>query len=393
MMQSDLGRHPLKICLIAGEASGDLLGGRLMQSLRAQASAPVIFCGVGGNTMMDQGFSSLFPMTDLSVMGLVEIIPHIPRLLRRLSETAAMIAAEKPHVVVTIDAPGFCFPLAKRLKKLGIPLIHYTAPTVWAWRPKRAKKIAKLYNHLLCLFPFEPPYFLPWGLPATYVGHSLLDQLGAGEKPVDILKSSPPQLCLLPGSRIGEVRRLLPVFLQTARRLKENYPDLICVLPTLPHLVSVVSGIIDRESPDICVAIIDDRQKGVDAMQKSTAALAASGTVSLELGLWRIPMVVAYRVSFLTEIILRFLVRAPYVSLVNILENKNIVPEFLQKKCAPNMLAAALSPLLCSTPARTHQLNGFEIMYQRLTQTLTRSRRPSDQAAEIVLSYVGTHSN
>lgn len=389
MIDQDAGPTPaLKICLIAGEASGDLIGGRLIESLKNKAPYPISFCGIGGESMKKAGLSSLFPMTDLSIMGLVEIIPHIPRLLKRLSETTAMIMAEKPDIVVTIDAPGFSFRLAKRLKKKGITLIHYTAPTVWAWRPKRAKKMAQIYDHLLCLFPFEPPYFTSWGLNTTYVGHPLLDQPFDRKGNKAALPPSPHQICLLPGSRRAEVKTLLPIFLQALRRLDKKYPHLSYVLPTLPHLTPIVMDIIKKAENPVNITVIDDRQRGMIALQNSTAALAASGTVSLELALWRIPMVIAYRVSPFTEMILRILIKTPYVSLVNILENQEIVPELLQKNCTGHRLADALDPLLHLTEIRNRQLDGFEKMYKNLTKTLENQCRPSDRAADVILSYI-----
>ncbi|MBL9029506.1 MAG: lipid-A-disaccharide synthase [Caedimonas sp.] len=321
--------------LIAGEASGDQVGARLMQALRTKAH--VRFSGIGGPCMESQGLRSLFPMSDLSVMGIFEVLPHIPRLLKRLQETERDILEQRPDVVVTIDAPGFNFRLAKRLKKQGIPIIHYTAPTVWAWRPGRARKVARFLSHLLTLFPFEPPYFEKEGLPTTFVGHPLVEMdIGPQRKKSFRQRfgyaQTQPLLCLLPGSRQKEVDSLLPLFLNAVDILKSRLPDLEILLPVVPHLESAVCAHL-KESSLSSFRIISDPQEKIAAMAASDVALAASGTVALELALTETPMVIAYKMNPLTAWVVRRLLLTRYACLVNILLNESIVPELLQENC------------------------------------------------------------
>lgn len=320
--------------LIAGEASGDQVGARLMQALCAKAY--VRFSGIGGPRMESQGLCSLFPMSDLSVMGIFEVLPHIPRLLKRLEETERDILEQRPDVVVTIDAPGFNFRLAKRLKKQGIPIIHYTAPTVWAWRPGRARKVARFLSHLLTLFPFEPPYFEKEGLPTTFVGHPLVEmdigpQRKEGFRQRYGYTQTQPLLCLLPGSRQKEVDSLLPLFLNALDILKSRLPDLQILLPVVSHLESSVRAHLKESS--LSFKIISDPQEKIAAMAASDVALAASGTVALELALTETPMVIAYKMNPLTAWVARRLLLTRYACLVNILLNESVVPELLQENC------------------------------------------------------------
>ena len=239
------------VFLSAGEPSGDFLGSQLMKALKKQLGANVTFVGLGGSLMAAEGLPSLFPIEELSIMGLAEIIPHIRRIRNRIQETVEAIETIRPDVVVTIDSPGFNFRVGKRLKKRikSIPLVHYVAPSVWAWRPKRAHAVAQFLDHLLVVFPFEPPYFLKEGLPTTFVGHPVVE-LGL-EKLHDPtfrtrheIGAQAPILTLLPGSRRGEISRLLPVFQETVVKLQQRYPDLQVVIPTLPHLVDQIKVIL-----------------------------------------------------------------------------------------------------------------------------------------------------
>lgn len=392
-------RSPLKICLIVGEASGDALGAPLMAALVAEVrqrypGRVITFCGVGGDLMAREGLESFFPASDLAVMGLVEIIPHIPRILNRLAVAERLIQAEKPHVVVTIDAPGFAFRLARRLRRrsLDIPMIHYTAPTVWAWRSGRAAKIAGLYDHLLCLFPFEPPYFTRWGLDATYVGHPLLERIPY-TPPRPLNGDGQRTLCLLPGSRTGEIKILLPTFLKAAGRIAVSNPNLQIrfVLPTLPHLKGLVDDLVYQAQLPFVIEVETDPEQGRKLMAQSTAALAASGTVSLELALLGVPMVVAYRVSSMTAMVMKRLLKTRYVSLVNILQNQPIVPECLQERCTPDVLVQSLLPLLYDGQGRSRQLTGLSNLYRGLTESmggdLKNPPSPSRRAAGILLSH------
>lgn len=335
--------------LIAGEPSGDGLGGRLMAALKRLGGAGAGFAGVGGPHMEAEGLRSLFPMAELSVMGLAEVLPHLPRLIGRIGEVVDEIRRIRPAAVITIDSPGFNVRVAKRLKGEGIPLIHYVAPSVWAWRPGRAAKLAPLYDHLLALLPFEPPYFERVGLPCTFVGHPVVEsgaERGNGEafRRRHGIAAAAPLLAVLPGSRRGETDRLLSVFGATLALLKRSHPSLCCVVPTLSAVAADV-GRAARAWPVPSVVTRDEGEK-YDGFAAADAALAASGTVALELAMARTPQVIAYRMSPLTGWLARRLVRIPSVSLVNIVMERSVVPEFLQGECRAENLAPAIEHLL-----------------------------------------------
>ena len=337
------------VFLSAGEPSGDFLGSQVMKALKCQLDEQVTFTGIGGPLMEAEGLSSLFPMEELSVWGLAEIIPHIWRIRKRIHETVAYIEANQPDIVVTIDAPGFNFRVGKAFKKRlkTIPLVHYGAPSVWAWRPKRAYKVAQFLDHLLTLFPFEPPYFLKEGLPATFVGHPVIEtgqEQDTSFRQRHGIAASTPLLTLLPGSRKNEISRLLPVFQQTALLLQNSIPDLKIVIPTLPHLKEDIQN--QLTMPAILLTTPCEK---FAAYHSSQAALAASGTVSLELAVAGLPMVIAYKVNYLTYWLLRLLVRVKYICLVNIFLNKEAVPERFQGRCTPETLAQELEPYFLNT--------------------------------------------
>lgn len=373
----------LHVYLIAGEASGDQIGGRLMQALRSKTDMK--FSGVGGEHMAQQGLCSLFPMSDLSVMGIFEVLPHIPLLLKRLQETEQDILRKRPDVVVSIDSPGFNFRIAKRLKKKGIPVIHYTAPTVWAWRPGRAKKVAKFLTHLLTLFPFEPPYFEKEGLPTTFVGHPLVEMDISLQRGEDFRQrygytEEQPLLCLLPGSRQKEIDSLLPLFLESLKVLMSRFPDLHIILPVVPHLEARVRAYL--KDSILPIKIISDPQEKIAAMAASNIALAASGTVALELALTQTPMVIAYKINPLTAWVMRHLLLTPYVCLVNILLNQRIVPELLQENCTvENIVESILKEMRGTQREKLKEIRG-------LISPLTGS--PSENAAEQILGLIKT---
>jgi lipid-A-disaccharide synthase len=375
------------IYLIAGEASGDLLGGRMMSALQRQ-SPEIHFAGIGGEAMRAQGLQSLFPMHELSVMGLVEVLKHAPALLRRIRETVDDVLQKNPAVLVTIDAPDFCFRVARLVAKqnLDIRLVHYVAPSVWAWRPGRAKKVAVFLDHLLALLPFEPPYFTRQGLACTFVGHPAAENLERGDAESfrlrHGLKTSQNVILLLPGSRHGEISQLLPMFLDAGASLQAENPELIFVLPTLPHLMDVVQKTVAAHR--VKCLVIGQGEKA-DAFASARAALAASGTVALELSLAGVPAVIAYKVNVISAWIARRLVKLKYVSLINLILQRDIMPEFLQERARPDLIVPAMRALLADTPRRRQQLAaGVEVA------TLLRpgGRDPSEIAAEVVLNEI-----
>ena len=284
--------------LVAGEASGDALGARLMAALVAQTGGHIRFSGVGGPEMREHGLNSLFPYTELSVMGLVEVLPSAVRILRRMREVATAIRRERPDVLVTIDAPGFCFGVVKRLRGHSMPRIHYVAPTVWAWRPNRVHKFRRHFDHLLALLPFEPPYFEKVGLPCSFVGHPVVEtapdaDAGPNFRARHGIPSEQVVLCLLPGSRRGEVSRLLEPFGQAARIVADRYPGTTLVVPTVSQVSRSVRAAV--AGWPVKAIVIEDTAERYAAMASSTIALAASGTVALELAVYGVPSVVGYR--------------------------------------------------------------------------------------------------
>lgn len=375
------------IYLIAGEASGDILGARLMASLREKNGA-VRFAGIGGPKMTWQGMKSLFPMDELSLMGLAEIIPHIPKLLRRIKQTADDIGARKPDVLVTIDAPGFCFRVAKKLTGKGIKRVHYVAPSVWAWKPGRAKKVAAFLDHLLTLLPFEPPYFEKEGLATTFVGHSVVEGLadkGDGEdfRKRHNIDTHAPLMLVLPGSRKGEVERLLPIFCQTAIELSRSHPDLKIVIPALVTRRQQIEATL-KPWPIEALIVEGDEEK-FDAFAAADVALAASGTVALELAMAGTPSVIGYRVNALTAWIVRRLIKTPYVNLINVVLGREAVPELLQDKCRPDLLAESLSTLLDDENVAGEQTKAAA---EALKQLGRGGPSPSGRAADTVLALL-----
>ncbi len=359
-----------KVFIIAGEPSGDALGASLLRDLRTKFGTDLSVKGIGGPGMAQQGLVSQFSMQDLTLMGVAEVLPKIPHILKRLRETVQAIVEFEPHVIITIDIPDFASRLAKRLqsqRRHGLKLVHYVAPTVWAWRPERAKKIAKLYDLLLCLFPFEPSYFTHEGLAAKFVGHPVVYRAarGDGARLRASLKLSADNmlLCLLPGSRRSEIERLLPVFLQTIAALRTRC---VCkvILPTLPHLVPSVQNII-RDMPNITI-VTGDQQKW-DAMEAADIALAASGTVTLELAMADCPHIIAYQVSWLTHQIVRHIITTPYANLVNVALNQLVIPEFIQHDVVPEQMADCLHNILTKPELQHQQRQAFALLKKQLT--------------------------
>ena len=378
------------IYLLAGEVSGDNLGGRIMQALKRRSAEPLRFAGVGGDRMVGEGLESLVPLSELSIMGMAEIIPHIPRMYRLIYRLAADIRARRPAVVLTIDNTAFNFGVANRARGHGIPLVHLNAPKVWAYRPGRVHRVARYYDHLLCLLPFEPAYFHRVGLPASFIGHPVVES-GAdrGDGPrfrqAHGIAPDAPLLCVLPGSRRGEVTRLMPDFTLALRKIAAATPGLRIVLPTVRAMEPLVRQAV-ADWPVQPVVVLGDADK-YDAFAASDVALAASGTVSLELNLARVPMVIAYRVSASSAAIVRALVRVKHATIANlVLGDRPVIPEFIQENCTPERLGEAVLGLLHSPAARAEQVDqGSEAM--RLMGH--GGPPPSLRAADILLDIAG----
>lgn len=380
---------PLHVYLIAGEPSGDILGMRLMTAIRASSTSENIsFSGVGGPLMEGEGLTSLFPMSDLTVMGLTEVLQRIPKIFGRIRQTAADIRAKKPDVIVTIDAPDFCFRVAKRLSGMNIPIVHYVAPSVWAWRPGRANKVAKLVDHVMCLLPFEPPYFERAGVDATFVGHSILesgarDGDGVAFRRTHGIPETTPVLVVLPGSRKGEVSRLLSIFGETVKQAQATIEGLQVIIPTVGNVVDAVRTGTQEWSKAL---IVEGEAEKYDAFAAANAALAASGTVSLELAMARVPSIIGYRLSPLTAMVARRLIRVKYASIVNIILDREAMPEFIQEKCTADQVAPALINLL--QPGQHRDQQSCDIA-QALKALQSGDTPPSTAAAKVVIKVAG----
>ena len=381
------------VFLIAGEPSGDVLGGRLMAALDHSSGGRVRFAGVGGPNMESHGLASLFPMRDLSVMGVAEVLPRLPRLLRRLRQTVAAAKSSRPAAVVTIDSPDFNFRVARRLKGKGFPLIHYVAPTVWAWRPGRAHAIAAYLDHVLALLPFETPYFEAEGLACTFVGHPVVEGGAGGGDGAAFRRRRgiDPQasvVCFLPGSRCSEVGPLMPVFGETLARLRTGRPDLCAVIATVATVSDSVTAAA-RDWPAAPLMVSDTAEK-YDAFAAADVALAASGTVALELAMAGTPAVIAYKTNPLTAFLARRLIRVRFVNLVNIVLDRPAVPEFLQNDCRPERLAAGVDHLLGNAEARARQVAAGREALGRLG---LGGPSTGERAARVVLDVIERYSH
>jgi lipid-A-disaccharide synthase len=375
------------IALIAGEESGDALGAALMRALRQRSH--VRFTGVGGHQMAAQGLASPFPIDDLAIIGFAAIPRRLPHILRRIREAAERVVEARPAALVIIDSPEFTHRVARRVRAAApdIPIIDYVSPTVWAWRPGRARAMRGYVDHVLALLPFEPQAHTQLGgPPCTYVGHPLLDRLkelrpNAAE--AERRTAAPPLLLVLPGSRSGEIQRLLATFGEALAILASHQAPLEVVLPTLPHLAAPIAAA-TAAWPARPRIVVDIKEKLV-AFRGARAALAKSGTVTLELALAGVPMVTAYKVSFIEEIVGRLAIHAPSAILPNLILGQNAVPEFLQRDCTAANLARALALLLPDGPERRAQLDAFTRLDGLMQLDAAGPASPGARAADLVL--------
>lgn len=376
------------IWLLAGETSGDELGAKLIKALR-HFNPSLKFCGVGGPKMQEQGLELLFPMQDLAVMGLVEVLPKIRMLSNRLNQAVEHIKTVRPDVVVTIDSPGFSLRLLKRIADLSIPRVHYVAPQVWAWHESRVKKFPGLWEKLLCLLPFEKEFFSKHGLQSTFVGHPILEtevHHGNAEqfRKDHQLSDKAPIVLFMPGSRRSELPKLMPVFKQTLSLLKRQLHDVTAVIPTSPLAKERVLHMVN-DWP-VKPIIIHNPQDKYNAYAAANAALTKSGTTTLELALAKVPMAVTYRVNPVTAMIARRMIKVPYVCMLNLLANDQIVPELLQEDCHPEKLSAMLMGLLTDPEKAKAQQDAFtEIMHQL---SGPNDELPSHVAAKEILEMI-----
>ncbi|QDH14729.1 lipid-A-disaccharide synthase [Oecophyllibacter saccharovorans] len=378
------------VWILAGEPSGDVIGARLMQALH-KLDPMLVFAGVGGGRMEALGLHSLFPMSDLSVMGLTEVLPRLPLLSQRLLQAEQDIALRRPDVVITIDSPGFAMRLLERITPLKVRRLHYVAPQVWAWQERRLKKYRGMWDKLLCLFPFEPEWFAKRGFATEFVGHPVLQAgvtEGNGErfrKRHDIAPDV-PILILMPGSRKTEVPRLMPVFEKMVNRLRRRFPDLCVVMPVPPACADQVHRLVKRWK--VAPHLITDIEDKHDAFAAAQAAVTKSGTSTLELAMGRVPMVVTYKVNPLSGFLARRMLTVPYVSMINLLANREIVPELLQEHCTPEKLADQVTTLLTDPLAADAQRGAFGAVLEQLQAQEGQS--PSDSAAQAVMKLMET---
>jgi lipid-A-disaccharide synthase len=381
---SDVAR---KIFLIATEESGDRLGANLMKVLRQRLGGAVQFEGVGGQSMAREGLVSLFPIEELSIIGLAAVVKQLPKILRLIRETTRAVTQASPDILVIIDSPDFTHRVARRVRAgdPSIPIVDYVSPSVWAWRPGRARAMRRYIDHVLALLPFEPDeYRRLHGPPCSYVGHPLTGQTATLRPDPGEQKrrdEAPPVLLVLPGSRRSEIRHHMAVFGETLARLRDEGAAFELILPTMPHLQEAVSeGLKDWK---VAPRVVVGEQEKRAAFRIARAALAKSGTVTLELALAGVPMVTAYRTGAVEAWILIRAINVKSVILANLVVGENVVPEFLQQDCTPEKLVPALRDVLEDSPLRRRQIEAFAGIDNIMS---TGNQPPGVRAADIVLA-------
>lgn len=385
---------PLRVAIVAGEESGDLLGADLVTALTALSGRNVELVGVGGRHLQALGLKSLFDSSDIALMGITAIIKDLPRLIRRIGQTASAIVREKPDCVITIDSPDFSLRVAKKIRAAdpSIPILHYVCPSVWAWRPSRAPAMRTYVDRILCVLPFEPDALQKLdGPPGTYVGHRLTSHPDVASAAATQIarnateRASPRQLLVLPGSRTNEVKRLIAPFGNVIKLLAERGHVFEVTIPTVPH----VAALVEQSTRDWPVQprILQDQSEKWAAFAKADAALAASGTVLLELALCNVPMISCYKTDPVIGPLIRRLVTVWAASLPNIIADWPVVNEFYDEFVKPPHLARLLEQLMGDTPLRASQLAGFADIATRMHT----SRPAGDLAAQAVLAEIASH--
>lgn len=381
-----------RVFLVAGEPSGDNLGAKLMAALKRATGGAVEFSGVGGERMAGEGLASLFPLSDLSVMGLAEVVPRLPTIFARLRRTAEAIEATRPDIVVLIDAPSFGLRVADRVRGIGIPVVQYVAPQLWAWRPGRAKKLAGRIDAMLALLPFEPEFFAKLGLPCTHVGHPVLEDASApadaaGFRARHGIAATAPLVAILPGSRAGLFGRMAPIFAAAANALAETHRRAAFVVPYVAN-TDAASAAFAASLPGKVARVADPAEKRA-AFRAADAALSVSGTSTLELAVAGLPTVVGHRVNALSGWLARKLIQVPYVAMPNVIAGRAVIPELLQADCTPAALAAELARLLDDPAAAAKMRADLSSVCEALGQCeIARGKLPSDRAAAAILDLL-----
>ncbi len=378
----------MRIFILAGEPSGDKLGADLMASLKARVP-DVAFFGIGGDCMMAQGLDPLFPMEEIAIMGITEILKEYSNLKARIRETADVILREKPDLVITIDLPEFSLRVNKLVRaQSDIRIVHYVAPSVWAWRPGRAKKMAPFVDQVLALLPFEPPYMEAEGMRCDFVGHPIVADPVATQAEADVFRAEIGAegreiLLVLPGSRRSEISRMAPVFGETLAKMVQSRPNVTWVLPAAASVAGEVRQAIADWPVDVIFIDPNSDPEGTRkraAFKAADGAIATSGTVSLELAASNTPMVIAFKTSWLTQVIIKPMLRVASVNLVNLVADTTVIPEFLGKDCEPDHLATAMCEILDEPEV---QRDAMQLCMARLGQG--GDKAPGDLAAEAVL--------
>jgi lipid-A-disaccharide synthase len=386
----DMPDRSRTFAMVAGEESGDRLGAALMRALKERLDGAVQFAGVGGREMAREGLASPFPIDDLAIIGFAAIPRRLPVILRRIRETADLVLAGRPDVLVIIDSPEFTHRVARRVRTAApaIPIIDYVSPSVWAWRPGRARAMRSYVDHVLALLPFEPEaHRRLGGPPCTYVGHPVIEELTQLRPDAEEARrrlAEPPVVLVLPGSRSGEIRRLLGTFGEAMAIVAARRAPPEIVLPTLPHLLERIKAA--TAGWTVAPRVVTEAADKQAAFRRARAALAKSGTVTLELALAGVPLVAAYKVSLIEEIVGRLAIKVSTAILPNLILGESVVPEFHQRMCTPQNLADALIPLLSDGPERSRQIDAFGRLDAKLN---CGAASPSRHAAEIVLQMAG----
>lgn len=367
-----------KVFIICGEPSGDLISSKLVKALFNKVDDISIeaLCGLKTESI---GVRSIFQMSDISVMGLTEVLPKLPRIIFRIFQTYRHIIKFNPDVVVTIDSPGFNFPLVKMLrarKDNKIKFVNYVAPSVWAYKPERVDVVKRLFDHQVVILPFEKQYFDNVNMPCTYVGHPVFDEYS------DKLSSpaKPPILAIMPGSRVNEINCHGKIFAASYLLLKKQIPSLKCVVFTLPHL----KGLVEKYFSELDCDIIDSHEMKERMLPRCYAAIVKSGTAALEVLKFNVPMVIAYKVSFLTAWYVRKKLNIPHISIANIIAGRELIPELLQEKCTPESICNKLLPLLNDSLDRKSAL--FE--YREISHKLSTHSSSSEMTADVVIKHI-----
>lgn len=382
----------MKFFLIAGEPSGDNLGGPLMAGLKS-LDPQAEFIGVGGPAMAAEGLESLFPMEELSVMGIVEVLPRYRQLKARIAETARAVAEARPDALITIDSPDFCLRVTREVRTLlpDLRTIHYVAPSVWAWRSGRAKKMARVIDHVLAILPFEPPYMQAAGMTCDFVGHPIAFAPVADQAQAQLFRKThgidddAPLILCLPGSRRGEVARLGPRFDEALMQLRDRVPEIRVVIPTVRGVAGLVRDM-TRRWPTAPVVVEGETERRA-AFASADLALAASGTVSLDLAANDVPMVIGYDVAPISRMIIGLLLRTDTVTLVNLVSESRAIPEFLGRKCQPAPMSRALYDLMESREAQDAQHDAMRLTMERLGRG---GEAPGLRAARSVMAVLSS---